>query len=94
MLRDRQMHERLAELVDRYYEVTLKGLGLWKDGGPQQPHLQILASFMLAVLEGFALQREICPRDYDLEARFAFWESIAVPLIANLADPGQAPGDG
>jgi AcrR family transcriptional regulator len=83
ILHDRKLHARFAELVEWYWEVTLRGLGLWDDD-QEQPDMEIVASLMLAVLEGFALQRELHPRGYDLEARFALWQSVAVPLIVEI----------
>jgi hypothetical protein len=42
----------------------------------------IVASLILSVLEGFALQRELMgPRGFDLEERFALWQSMLVPFV-------------
>ena len=48
--------------------------------------MNLLASLILSVLEGLAMQRLLMgPRGFDLDARFRLWESVITPFIEDLA---------
>ncbi|MGD0999028.1 MAG: hypothetical protein ABR941_12040, partial [Thermoleophilia bacterium] len=79
LVRDRRLHARFAALMHSYYREVLRILGL--EGLPDN-EADIVASLILSVLEGFALQRELMgPRGFDLEERFALWQSMLVPFV-------------
>lgn len=78
--KDKKLRARFAELLHWYYEIVQKSLGIWDENGESEEP-KIVASLVLAVLEGFALQAELAPDDYDLDARFALWETILTPYI-------------
>jgi AcrR family transcriptional regulator len=90
IVKDQEMHARFGDLMRWYYEVDLRSLGLWDD--ERRDDLELTASLLLAVLEGFALQRELIPDGYDLEARFRLWESIITPHIERLLAERNARG--
>ncbi len=84
--RDRRLHARFKALMDWYYEVILRTLGLLDDDG-DNTDARIVASLILSVLEGFAMQRLLLgPRGFDLDARFRLWESLITPLIEGLVE--------
>jgi AcrR family transcriptional regulator len=83
--RDRRLHARFAALMDWYYEVILRAIGLYDEDGDND-EANLLASLLVSVLEGFAMQRLLMgPRRFDLDARFRLWESVITPFIENLA---------
>ena len=72
--------------MDWYYEVILRTLGLLDEDG-DNTDARIVASLILSVLEGFAMQRLLLgPRGFDLDARFRLWESLITPLIEGLVE--------
>lgn len=81
--KDKKLRARFAELLHWYYEIVQKSLGIW-DESDESEESKLVASLVLAVLEGFALQAELAPDDYDLDARFALWETILTPYIEGL----------
>ena len=91
--RDRRLHARFKALMDWYYGVILRTLGL-PDESKDNTDAHLVASLMLSVLEGFAMQRLLMgPRGFDLDARFRLWESVITPLIEKLvadANPAEA----
>jgi AcrR family transcriptional regulator len=92
--RDRRLHARFKTLMDWYYEVILRTLGLLDENG-DNTEANLVASLMLSVLEGFALQRLLMgPRGFDLDARFRLWESLVTPLIERLAQESSGDSDG
>jgi AcrR family transcriptional regulator len=92
MLHDRRLHARAAEMMDGYYRNSLRSLGL-ESGQRAQPQMEIAASLALAVLEGFALQYHLHPKDFDMDARFELWESLFTPLVLSLLEQAQGEGD-
>ncbi|MCZ7665321.1 MAG: TetR/AcrR family transcriptional regulator [Thermoleophilia bacterium] len=78
--KDKKLRGRFADLLHWYYEIVLKSLGIWEETD-ESGEPELVASLVLAVLEGFALQAELAPDGYDLDARFALWESILTPYI-------------
>lgn len=86
--KDDRLRERYGELFRSYQRLDLMAIGIGPDEEPT-PEAQCFASLLLAVVEGFALQRELTPEGFDLDARFALWESIITPYIESLGS-GQA----
>jgi AcrR family transcriptional regulator len=83
--RDRRLHARFAALMDYYYEVIMRTLGLYEEGGDNE-EAKLVASLFLGVLEGFSMQRLLMgPRGFDLNARFALWESVITPYLESHA---------
>jgi hypothetical protein len=71
--------------MDYYYEVIMRTLGLYEEGGDNE-EAKLVASLFLGVLEGFAMQRLLMgPRGFDLNARFALWESLITPYLESYA---------
>lgn len=90
--RDRRLHARFKALMDWYYEVILRTLGLLDEDG-DNTDARIVASLILSVLEGFAMQRLLQgPRGFDLDARFRLWESLITPLIEGLVEDSNRAG--
>lgn len=83
IVKDKKLRARFGELMRWYYEIDLRCLGLREDEEPPEEY-ELFASLLLAVLEGFALQRELIPDNYDLEARFRLWERIVTPYVEQL----------
>ena len=92
IVKNKQMHARFGDLMRWYYEVDLRSLGLWDE--ERHEELELTASLLLAVLEGFALQRELIPDGYDLDARFRLWESIITPYMERLLAEQNGDGGG
>jgi AcrR family transcriptional regulator len=85
LVRDRRLHARFAALMHSYYREVLRILDL--EGLPDN-EADIVASLILSVLEGFALQRELMgPRGFDLEKRFELWQSMLVPFVERWTSP-------
>ena len=85
---DRKLRTRFTEMIEGYYENSLRALGL--ESG-ERAQMEIVASLALAVLEGFALQYQLHPKDFDMDARFELWESLFTPLVLSLLE--QANGE-
>jgi AcrR family transcriptional regulator len=98
--RDTRMRRHLSELGRSYYETDLRHLGLWRDqweDDDTRKEMELIASLLLAVVEGFALQRELFPDDYDMDARFELWERVITPFIEQVTSalpPEDASGTG
>lgn len=83
IVRDKKLHANFADLMRSYWEIDLLCLGLRADGDGRA-ELDRLASLFLAVLEGFALQRQLIGADFDAEAHFATWEGVVQPYLERL----------
>ncbi len=83
IVKNKHLRARFGELMRWYYQIQLRCLGLDEAEEPSQ-EAELLASLLLAVLEGFALQRELIPDAYDLEPRFDLWERIITPYVQQL----------
>lgn len=90
--RDRQLQARFRALMDWYHEVVMRALGIYEEDGGNEA-ATLVASLMLAVLEGLALQRLLMgPRSLDLEQRFQLWESIITPVVQSIVSKHQVDG--
>jgi AcrR family transcriptional regulator len=78
--RDSRLRARFVELFETYWAIQIDVLGLPRDG-EQYRKSRLIASLTLAVLEGFAFQRQLMPKDYDLAAHFDLWQSILEPYL-------------
>lgn len=65
--RDERLRERAGTLYDWYYQMNLEWLGLTDRVTPgNQEELVALASFLVAVVDGLAVQAAVRPRGFDL----------------------------
>ena len=83
IVKDKKLHAQFARLMKWYWEVDLRCLGLTLSPD-HRDELDRLASLYLAVLEGFALQRQLIGTDFDTAAHFAAWEAVIVPYMERL----------
>ena len=78
-IRDRRLHARFAAQMRSYYREVLRILDL--EALPDE-EADLVASLMLSVLEGLAMQRELMgPRGFDLDARFRLWHELLTPFV-------------
>ena len=85
IVKDKKLHAKFAQLMKWYWEMDLRCLGLRLDAECRD-QLDRLASLYLAVLEGFALQRQLIGAEFDTKAHFAMWEAVIVPFMERLMD--------
>jgi AcrR family transcriptional regulator len=65
--RDGRLRERAGALYDWYYQMNLEWLGLTRGVAPEnQEELVALASFLVAVVDGLAVQAALRPQGFDL----------------------------
>jgi AcrR family transcriptional regulator len=83
IVKDKKLNAKFAQLMRWYWEVDLRCLGLRLDT-EVRAELDRLASLYLAVLEGFALQRQLIGAEFDTKAHFATWEEVIVPYMTRL----------
>jgi AcrR family transcriptional regulator len=71
---DDELRERVAALYDWYRDLYMEGLG---DEIPvADERLRRLASLMVAITDGLAVQKLLDPEGVDLEPLFELWESM------------------
>jgi AcrR family transcriptional regulator len=88
--RRRSLRKRFGEIVDWYWALILHGLGLPEAAGGRS--LIPLASVLLAVLDGLAMQMYLTsPDQFDLDARFAVWAEIIEPYMRELMSSTPVP---
>ena len=90
--KDKKLRTRFEALMNWYYEVVLRGLGIWREGEDNEAG-RLLVSLFLAVLEGLALQRQLFPGTSDLDAQFALWESIITPHLDRVLAQSRSGSD-
>lgn len=73
MLKDEELRGRVAELYAWYRRVYADLLGVY--GGAGEERLRRLASLMVAMIDGLAVQTLLDPR-LDLEALLTIWEQM------------------
>jgi AcrR family transcriptional regulator len=83
IVKDKRLNAKFAQLMKGYWEVQLRCLGLRLEGEDRE-ELDRLASLYLAVLEGFALQRQLIGAGFDTRAHFAAWEAVIQPYMTRL----------
>ena len=74
VLLDEELRVRVAGLYDWYRDLYADGMG--GAGAEDGERLRGLASLMVAVTDGLAVQKLLDPDGVDLEALFALWEAI------------------
>jgi AcrR family transcriptional regulator len=75
VLRDEELRGRVAALYDWYRDLYAAALGD-AAGGADAERLRRLASLMVAMSDGLAVQKLLDPDDVDLEALFALWADL------------------
>jgi len=85
---DARLRERFLELFEGYWRIQIESLGLPCDASDYAKS-RVIASLTLAVLEGLAFQRQLRPKDFDLDARFDLWLSILEPYIRSHYPVGE-----
>jgi hypothetical protein len=71
---DDDLRERVARLYDWYRDLYVEGLDGATSSGEE--HLRRLASLMVAVTDGLAVQTLLDPDGIELEPLFALWEKM------------------
>ena len=75
VLQDEELRGRVAELYDWYRELYAGAMG-GPHGDPLDARLRDLASLMVAMADGLAVQKLLDPQGVSLERLFAVWERI------------------
>ncbi len=71
---DDELRVRVAELYDWYRDLYVEGMG---DAAPVgEERLRRLASLMVAMTDGLAVQKLLDPEGVELEPLFALWEGM------------------
>jgi len=74
VLLDEELRARVAGQYDWYRDLYASGMGV--AGAEDDARLRGLASLMVAMTDGLAVQKLLDPDGVDLEALFALWEAI------------------
>lgn len=74
VIRDPELRERVARLYDWYRELYVEGLA--GSVRVDRDTLELMASLMVAMTDGLALQKLLDPGHVDLESLFELWERI------------------
>lgn len=74
VVRDDELRTRVAELYDWYRGLYMEGLGDETPAGEER--LRSLASLMVAMTDGLAVQTLLDPDGVDLEPLFELWEGM------------------
>jgi len=74
VLLDEELRARVAALYDWYRDLYAGGMG--GAGGEADARLRGLASLMVAMTDGLAVQKLLDPEGVKLEPLFALWEEI------------------
>ena len=82
VLLDDELRERVAGLYDWYRDLYVEGFG--EAAAAEEAHLRDLASLMVAMTDGLAVQKLLDPDGVDLESLFELWEAM---LRASLPSP-------
>ena len=89
MLRDQEMHGRLARLMEWYLEVDRQALApVGVD--PDDPVLLQLAMLTTAVADGLGVQFSVNP-DMDLDGALDLWRRLIGAVLAEVAGIGGPP---
>jgi AcrR family transcriptional regulator len=95
--RDDRLRERAGTLYDWYYQMNLQWLGLADRVTPEsQDELVALASFLVAVVDGLAVQAAVRPRGFDLARTMRvlnhFLERALEEYVTAAAEGDRRPG--
>jgi len=77
---DSRLRKRFLELFEGYWAIQMESLGLPREEDACKMS-RMIASLTLAVLEGLAFQRQLRPKDFDLDARFDLWLCMLEPYL-------------
>jgi len=83
VLLDEELRVRVAGLYDWYRDLYAGGMGV--AGAEDDARLRGLASLMVAMTDGLAVQKLLDPDGVDLESLFALWEEILRPEFPGAA---------
>jgi AcrR family transcriptional regulator len=81
---DEELRDRVAALYDWYRDLYVDGLG--DATAVEKPRLRALASLMVAMTDGLAIQRLLDPDGVDLEPLFELWESMLLDALSPGGD--------
>jgi AcrR family transcriptional regulator len=81
---DEELRDRVAALYDWYRDLYVDGLG--DATAVEKPRLRALASLMVAMTDGLAIQRLLDPDGVDLEPLFELWESMLLDALSPDGD--------
>jgi len=71
---DDELRDRVAALYDWYRDLYVEGLG--DATAVDEPRLRAIASLMVAMTDGLAVQRLLDPEHVELEPLFELWEGM------------------
>ena len=81
---EEELRERVAALYEWYRDLYVEGLG---DASPiEEPQLRRVASLMVAMTDGLAVQKLLDPDGVDLQPLFELWESMLRETLLPAAD--------
>jgi len=80
---DDELRERVAGLYEWYRDLYVEGVG--GETTVDEGRLRLLASLMVAMTDGLAVQKLLDPDNVDLEPLFELWERM---LRSALLEPG------
>jgi len=80
VLRDDRLRPRVARLYDGYRETVLRCLGAGTQAA--QHRLLPLATLMIAIVDGLAIQRDLDPERIDVASATRLWEEMMQAFIA------------
>jgi AcrR family transcriptional regulator len=80
---DDELRERVAGLYEWYRDLYVEGVG--GETPVDEGRLRLLASLMVAMTDGLAVQKLLDPDNVDLEPLFELWERM---LRSALLEPG------
>ena len=83
VLLDEELRLRVAALYDWYRDLYAGGIG--GIGTEGDARLRGLASLMVAMIDGLAVQKLLDPEGVELESLFALWEEILRPQFPGTA---------
>jgi AcrR family transcriptional regulator len=81
---DEELRDQVAALYDWYRDLYVDGLG--DATAVERPRLRALASLMVAMTDGLAIQRLLDPDGVDLEPLFELWESMLLDALSPGGD--------
>jgi AcrR family transcriptional regulator len=90
---DDELRRRVAALYDWYRDLYVAAVAEPEEPG-RDVRLRRLASLMVAVTDGLAVQKLLDPEGVDLEPLFALWERmLAAELVGRASPEGDEGGE-